>query len=152
MLVAAANEKTRLMWLGTGLWHNLSFYEYFQREHGAVFVPFSPLGRGYLSGALAGREFSGSDFRSRNPRFTPEAMAANEDAVLAPLREVAGRHGTSPAAVAIAWTTVRGEHVLPIPGTTDPGHLREDAAAADLRLTAEDLTLLDGVAAVGDRY
>lgn len=121
-------------------------------EHGAVFVPFSPLGRGYLSGALAGREFSGSDFRSRNPRFTPEAMAANEDAVLAPLREVAGRHGTSPAAVAIAWTTVRGEHVLPIPGTTDPGHLREDAAAADLRLTAEDLTLLDGVAAVGDRY
>ena len=121
-------------------------------EHGAVFVPFSPLGRGYLSGALAGREFSGSDFRSRNPRFTPEAMAANEDAVLAPLREVAGRHGTSPAAVAIAWTTVRGEHVLPIPGTTDPCHLREDAAAADLRLTAEDLTLLDGVAAVGDRY
>jgi aryl-alcohol dehydrogenase-like predicted oxidoreductase len=117
-----------------------------------VFVPFSPLGRGYLSGALAGRAFSGSDFRSRNPRFTPEAMAANEDAVLAPLREVAGRHGTSPAAVAIAWTTARGEHVLPIPGTTDPGHLREDAAAADLRLTAEDLTLLDGVAAVGDRY
>ena len=47
---------------------------------------------------------------------------------------------------------MRGEHVLPIPGTTDPGHLREDAAAADLRLTAEDLTLLDGVAAVGDRY
>ena len=76
----------------------------------------------------------------------------NEDAVLAPLREVAGRHGTSLAAVAIAWTTVRGEHVLPIPGSTDPGHLREEAAAAELRLTAEDLALLDGVVAVGDRY
>lgn len=120
--------------------------------HGAVFVPFSPLGRGYLAGTLAGRTFSAADFRSRNPRFTPEAMAANEDTVLGPLREVARRHGVSPAAVAIAWTTVRGEHVLPIPGTTDPVHLREDAAAAELRLADEDLELLDGVVATGDRY
>ena len=120
--------------------------------HGAVFVPFSPVGRGYLTGALAGRGFSAADFRSGNPRFTSEAMAANEDAVLAPLREVARRHGVSLAEVAIAWTMVRGGHVLPIPGTTDSGHLREDAAAAELRLTAEDLALLDGVVAIGGRY
>ncbi|MFI7579992.1 aldo/keto reductase [Kocuria kalidii] len=121
-------------------------------DHGAMFVPFSPLGRGYLTGGLAGRTFSASDFRSRNPRFTAEAVAANEDAVLGPLREVAHRHEASLAAVAIAWTMAPGEHVLPIPGTTDPGHLREDATAAGLRLTAEDLELLDGVVAVGDRY
>jgi aryl-alcohol dehydrogenase-like predicted oxidoreductase len=121
-------------------------------EHGAAFVPFSPVGRGYLTGALAGRTFSGSDFRSRNPRFTPEAMAANEERVLGPVREVARRHGSSPAAVAIAWTMVQGEHVLPIPGTTDPDHLREDAAAAELRLTADDLEHLAGLEAAGDRY
>ncbi|PLC12010.1 aldo/keto reductase [Kocuria flava] len=120
-------------------------------EHGAAFVPFSPLGRGYLAGALGGRAFSADDFRSRNPRFAPEAMAAQET-VLAPLREVAERHGTSPAAVAIAWTTVAGEHVVPIPGTSDLGHLREDAAAAELRLTAEDLAVLDRVAAPAPRY
>ncbi|GGG54511.1 oxidoreductase [Kocuria dechangensis] len=120
--------------------------------HGAVFVPFSPLGRGYLAGALAGRTFSASDFRSRNPRFTPEAMAANEQRVLGPIREVARRHGVSLAEVAIAWAAARGEHMLPIPGTSDPVHVREDAAAAELRLTAEDLAVLDGVEAVGDRY
>jgi aryl-alcohol dehydrogenase-like predicted oxidoreductase len=121
-------------------------------EHGAVFVPFSPLGRGYLAGALAGRTFSASDFRSRNPRFAPEAMAANEHRVLGPIREVARRHEVSLAEVAIAWTAARGEHMLPIPGTSDPVHVREDAAAAELRLTAEDLAVLDGVEAVGDRY
>jgi aryl-alcohol dehydrogenase-like predicted oxidoreductase len=121
-------------------------------EHGAVFVPFSPVGRGYLTGALAGRTFSASDFRARSPRFTPEAMAANEQRVLGPIREVARRHEVSLAEVAIAWTAARGEHMLPIPGTSDPAHVREDAAAAELRLTAEDLALLDGVEAVGDRY
>jgi aryl-alcohol dehydrogenase-like predicted oxidoreductase len=121
-------------------------------EHGAVFVPFSPVGRGYLTGALAGRTFSSSDFRARNPRFAPEAMAANEERVLGPIRAVADRHGASLAAVAIAWTTAKGEHVLPIPGTTDPGHLREDAAAAQLQLTAEDLALLGAVDPVGARY
>jgi aryl-alcohol dehydrogenase-like predicted oxidoreductase len=120
--------------------------------HGAVFVPFSPVGRGYLTGALTGRTFSASDFRARSPRFTPEAMAANEQRVLGPIREVARRHEVSLAEVAIAWTAVRGEHMLPIPGTSDPAHVREDAAAAELRLTAEDLALLDGVEAVGDRY
>jgi len=121
-------------------------------EHGAVFVPFSPVGRGYLTGALTGRTFSASDFRARSPRFTPEAMAANEQRVLGPIREVARRHEVSLAEVAIAWTAARGEHMLPIPGTSDPAHVREDAAAAELRLTAEDLALLDGVEAVGDRY
>ncbi|MFI7482623.1 aldo/keto reductase [Kocuria sp. M1R5S2] len=121
-------------------------------EHGAVFVPFSPVGRGYLTGDLAGRTFSAADFRSRNPRFTPEAVAANEDRVLGPIREVAGRHGVSLAEVAIAWTAVRGEHIVPIPGTTNPDHLRQDAAAARLRLTAEDLAVLDRVSPVGDRY
>jgi len=121
-------------------------------EHDAMFVPFSPVGRGYLTGALAGRTFSASDFRSRNPRFTPESMAANEVRVLGPIRRVAERHGVSLAEVAIAWTLAQGEHVLPIPGTSDPEHVREDAAAARLRLTAEDLAVLDGVEAVGDRY
>ena len=121
-------------------------------EHGAMFVAFSPVGRGYLTGALGGRTFSAADFRSRNPRFTPEAMAAHEPTVLGPVREVARRHGVSLAEVAIAWTTVPGDHVVPIPGTTDPGHLRQDAAAAQLRLTDDDLALLGGISADGDRY
>lgn len=121
-------------------------------EHGAMFVAFSPVGRGYLTGALAGRSFSASDFRSRNPRFAPEAMAAHEETVLGPVREVARRRGVSLAEVAIAWTTAAGDHVVPIPGTTDPEHLRQDAAAAQLRLTAEDLALLQGISADGDRY
>lgn len=121
-------------------------------DHGAMFVAFSPVGRGYLTGTLGGRTFSASDFRSRNPRFAPEAMSAHEETVLGPIREVARRHEVSLAEVAIAWTMVGGEHVLPIPGTTDPAHLREDAAAAQLRLTSEDLAVLDGVVATGARY
>lgn len=120
------------------------------RDHDAAFVPFSPVGRGYLSGRLAGRSFSDGDFRSGNPRFTPEARAANDRRILPVLEQVARKHGAAEAAVAIAWTLLperRGGSVITIPGTTDLEHLRENARAADLQLDDEDVAALDGMPA-----
>lgn len=126
------------------------------RDHAAVFVPFSPLGRGYLSGALAGRQFSPGDFRSWNPRFTDAARTANDDAVLPPIREVADKHGVPMSAVAIAWTMLpsrNGGVSLPIPGTSSVQHLAENAQAADVQLDAEDIAMLSAIpAASGERY
>lgn len=126
------------------------------RDHGAVFVPFSPVGRGYLSGALGERVFSGDDFRSRNPRFTDEARAANDDAVLPPIRSIARKHGVPMPAVAIAWTMLPGEAggvSLPIPGTTSLEHLAENARAAEIEFDQEDLMMLERLpAAFGPRY
>lgn len=120
------------------------------RDAGAVFVPFSPLGRGFLTGDLG--PVPEDDFRATHPRFQDEAKAANE-AIVEVVRTVATRHGTTPAAVALAWVLAQGEHVLPIPGTTKPKHLDANVAAASLRLTTADLTELDGVPApVGGRY
>lgn len=126
------------------------------REHAAVFVPFSPVGRSYLSGALAGRKFPEGDFRAENPRFTDQARSTNDDAVLPPIRAVADKHGVPMAAVAIAWTmlpSLDGGVSLPIPGTSSLEHLAEHAQAADLQLDTEDLEVLAAIpAASGQRY
>ena len=104
-------------------------------EHGARFVPFSPLGRGFLTGAISAASFDESDFRSNNPRFTAEAVDANQ-AIVARVREVAERVGATPAQVALAWTLAQGEHVLPIPGTKRRRYLEENLGAGDLVLSA----------------
>ena len=121
-------------------------------ERGARFVPFSPLGRGFLTGAISAASFDASDFRSNNPRFTAEAVDANQ-AIVARVREVADRVGATPAQVALAWTLAQGEHVLPIPGTKRRRYLDENLGAGDLVLSPEDLADLDALpVAEGARY
>jgi aryl-alcohol dehydrogenase-like predicted oxidoreductase len=120
--------------------------------HGAAFLPFAPLGRGFLTGALAPRDFAPGDFRRNNPRFQREAMDANA-ALVERVRAVAGRHDATPAQVALAWVLAQGDHVVPIPGTKRIERLEENVAAGELRLSAEDLAELDALpAAVGSRY
>lgn len=111
-------------------------------RNGAAFVPFSPLGRGFLTGAITHGGFDARDFRSSNPRFTDEAIASNQ-AIVTVVRRVAERHGATPAQVALAWTLAQGSHVLPIPGTKRRRYLEENVAAAALALTPDDLTELD---------
>src|SRR3954447_14804356 len=120
--------------------------------HGAAFLPFAPLGRGFLTGRLEPQKFPPGDFRKNNPRFQPEAMDANL-ALVERVKAVAERHGATPAQVALAWLLAQDEHVIPIPGTKRRSRLEENAAAAGLRLTPEDLADLDTLpAAVGSRY
>jgi len=119
--------------------------------HGAAFVPFAPLGRGFLTGTLDD-SFEPSDFRASNPRFSAAHRAANER-ILRTVRAVAERMAVQPAQVALAWVLQQGEHVVPIPGTTSVGHLLDNIAAAGLVLDAEALAALDAVpAAAGSRY
>ncbi|HEX7247686.1 MAG TPA: aldo/keto reductase [Actinomycetota bacterium] len=110
--------------------------------HGALFVPFSPLGRGFLTGTITDAGFEPGDFRASNPRFTDEAIEVNQRLVSV-VRAVAERHGATPAQVALAWTLAQGDHVLPIPGTKRIRYLEENVGAAALTLTSHDLTDLD---------
>jgi aryl-alcohol dehydrogenase-like predicted oxidoreductase len=120
--------------------------------NGAAFVPFSPLGRGFLTGAVGSGTFGADDFRARNPRFTSEAMAANQ-ALVDEVRRIAAVVGATPGQVALAWTLAQGEHIVPIPGTKRVTYLEENAAAADVQLSAADLGELDVLPpAVGERY
>lgn len=120
--------------------------------HGAAFLPFAPLGRGFLTGKLKSQRFAAGDFRKNNPRFQPEAMDANL-ALVERVRAVAARHDATPAQVALAWLLAQGEHVVPIPGTKRRARLDENAAAASLRLSEADLAELDALPrAVGERY
>jgi aryl-alcohol dehydrogenase-like predicted oxidoreductase len=121
-------------------------------HHGIAFVPFSPLGRGFLTGRLDHEQLEDDDARRRWPRFQREAMEANQRIVDA-VREVAARHEREPGQVALAWVLAQGEHVVPIPGTKRIPYLEENVAAADILLSSEDLDLLDGLPdAVGARY
>ncbi len=120
--------------------------------HGALFLPFAPLGRGFLTGALQPRTFAAGDFRKNNPRFQREAMDANQTLVET-VKGVAERRDATPAQVALAWLLAQGDHIVPIPGTKRRSRLEENAAAADLQLTAEDLAELDALPKpVGSRY
>ena len=123
---------------------------------GIAFVPFSPLGRGFLTGAVAGKEaIAPGDWRENNPRFTEENLARNR-ALLRPLEEIAQAHGRTTAQVALAWVLSRGERVIPIPGMKRRGHLDENVAATTIELTPEELARLDVAfppgAAAGERY
>lgn len=115
------------------------------REIGAAFVAFSPLGRAFLTGAL--RDVSAlepKDLRRNMPRFEPAAYAKNL-ALLPGYEAIATQLGATPAQLAIAWLLARGEHVIPIPGTTNPAHLHENLGAADLVLDAATVTQLDAL-------
>lgn len=120
-------------------------------DHGATFLAFAPLGRGFLTGTI-GSSFTPDDLRARNPRFSPNALAANRP-IVERVGVVAARHGITPAQAALAWVLAQGSHVVPIPGTKKQRWLEENAAAAHVVLDAQDLAELDAVpAAVGERY
>ncbi len=114
--------------------------------HGAAFVPFSPLGRGFLTGTIATAAFDERDFRATNPRFTEQAIEANQ-AIVTDVRAVAERVGATPTQVALAWTLAQGRHVMPIPGTKRLRYLEENVAAASVTLSSDDLAALDAVPA-----
>lgn len=118
----------------------------------AAFVPYSPLGRGFLTGRYRSSSFRSDDFRSNLPRFQADALEANLG-IVAKVEAVAERHGATAGQVALAWTLRQGEHVVPIPGTRRLARLAENAAAAELDLTADDLAELDALPApTGGRY
>jgi aryl-alcohol dehydrogenase-like predicted oxidoreductase len=125
-------------------------------ELGIGFVPFSPLGRGFLTGTVdATTEFSEGDIRSHLPRFTVEAREANL-ALVGRVRAVAERKGATPGQIALAWLLAQRPSLVPIPGTRRLSRLDENLGAAELELTADDLAELDEastqVKVVGDRY
>ncbi len=125
-------------------------------ELGIGFVPYSPLGRGFLTGAMdETTAFGGNDNRADLPRFTPDARRANRP-VVALLEEIGRQKRATPAQVALAWLLAREPWVVPIPGTTKPHRLDENIAAAALDLTPEDVRGIDAAAAKiavqGDRY
>jgi aryl-alcohol dehydrogenase-like predicted oxidoreductase len=126
------------------------------QELGIGFVPFSPLGKGFLTGKMNEQtKFDSSDFRNVVPRFTPEALKANQVFVDL-LRTVAERKGATPAQVALAWLLAQKPWIVPIPGTTKLERLEENIAAAHLDLSADDLGELDrGASQItvhGNRY
>jgi aryl-alcohol dehydrogenase-like predicted oxidoreductase len=108
-------------------------------ELGIGFVPWSPLGQGFLTGAVsAGQSFDASDIRSRFPRFTPEAMAANQP-LIALLHRLAAEKQATPAQIALAWLLAQQPFIVPIPGTRKLHRLEENMGAANLVLTADEL-------------
>jgi aryl-alcohol dehydrogenase-like predicted oxidoreductase len=125
-------------------------------ELGIGFVPFSPLGRGFLTGAIdTTTSFGEGDVRNSLPRFTQEARAANQ-ALVDGVSAVAGRNGATPGQVALAWLLSRRPWIAPIPGTTKPQRLRENTGAAAVELSDADLKELTEasarIAVAGDRY
>jgi aryl-alcohol dehydrogenase-like predicted oxidoreductase len=114
------------------------------RELGIGLVPYSPLGRGFLTGTITGDTISAGDFRHGNPRFQAEAKAQGEQAVDV-IRGIAEAHGATPGQIALAWVLSRGDDVIPIPGTKQVRYVEENVAAADLTLTDHDLATLDGI-------
>jgi aryl-alcohol dehydrogenase-like predicted oxidoreductase len=123
---------------------------------GIGFVPFAPLGKGFLTGKItADTSFAKDDFRSIVPRFTPEAREANQAFVDLLARVAASRQAT-PAQVALAWLLAQRPWIVPIPGTTKLHRLEENLAAAQLELTPDELAqIADGLASiqvVGERY
>jgi aryl-alcohol dehydrogenase-like predicted oxidoreductase len=123
------------------------------RELGIGFVPYSPLGRGYLTGSLKVDALEADDWRRTNPRFSPENAAKNE-ALVDIVRHVATRRNATPAQVALAWVLAQGQDVVPIPGTKRVHYLEDNVGALNLTLTDDDLRDLAGLAgqAAGDRY
>ncbi len=123
------------------------------RELGIGFVPYSPLGRGFLTGALRSLDdLDESDFRRYQPRFQGDNLADNV-AIVEVIDELASAKGCTPGQIALAFVHAAGRDVAPIPGTKRRSYLEENVAALDVELTEEDLAVLDAVApAKGDRY
>jgi len=123
------------------------------QEQGIAFLPFSPLGRGFLTGRFSSfDDLPQDDFRRGLPRFQQDALRTNL-AIVGRVRDIAERAGATPAQVALAWVLAQGRHVVPIPGTKTPKYLAENAGAADIRLSAAALAELDALPAPeGTRY
>jgi aryl-alcohol dehydrogenase-like predicted oxidoreductase len=108
-------------------------------ELGIGFVPFSPLGKGFLTGKIdESTKFDSTDFRNIVPRFTPEARKANQ-AVVDLIRRIGERKKATPAQIALAWLLAQKPWIVPIPGTTKPARLEENIGAVSVELTPEDL-------------
>jgi aryl-alcohol dehydrogenase-like predicted oxidoreductase len=115
-------------------------------ELGIGFVPFSPLGRGFLTGKIdESTTFASTDFRNVVPRFTPEARKANK-ALVDSLAAIAARKNATPAQLALAWLLAQKPWIVPIPGTTNLQRLEENTGAAAIRLTSDDLREIDSAA------
>jgi aryl-alcohol dehydrogenase-like predicted oxidoreductase len=115
-------------------------------ELGIGLVPYSPLGKGFLTGAMdAATTFDSSDFRSRLPRFTPEALKANQ-ALIDLLGQIAKRKNATSAQIALAWLLAQKPWIVPIPGTTKLHRLDENLGAVNVQLTAEDLRDIESAA------
>lgn len=115
------------------------------RELGVGFVPYSPLGRGFLTGKITDPSlFAADDFRRNLPRFQAETMRKNQQ-LLDRLQEVAGRYDATLAQMALAWVMSKGEDIVPIPGARKINHLRDNAAAADIMLSPEDILTIDRI-------
>ena len=115
------------------------------REAGAGLVPYSPLGRGLLTGALPAGPFAAGDFRAADPRFGGENLERNL-ALVGELTRIAGEHGVTTGQLALAWLLAQGPDVVPIPGTRNQARVAENAAAAGVRLSGADLAALEAVA------
>jgi len=125
-------------------------------ELGIGVVPYSPLGRGYLTGKVdENTTFDSSDIRSKNPRFTPEAIRANR-VVIDLLESIASEKGGTPAQIALAWLLAQKPWIVPIPGSRKVERLDENLGAVTIELTSEDRRRIDealsGITVVGDRY
>ena len=126
------------------------------RELGIGFVPYSPLGRGFLTGRFKSPEdFPEDDFRRNHPRFTGENFERNIELVHE-LERMAADKGCTAAQLALAWVLAQGEDVVPIPGTKHVRYLEENVGAVEVELTGDELRILDEAfpagAAAGDRY
>ncbi|MCL3998952.1 aldo/keto reductase [Streptomyces lavenduligriseus] len=124
------------------------------RELGIGFVPYSPLGRGFLAGRFAStEELDQNDYRRTNPRFTDANLAANLR-LAEKVKEIAAEKDVTPAQLAIAWVLAQGEDLVPIPGTKRRTYLEQNAAATDIELTADDLARIDAELPepAGERY
>jgi aryl-alcohol dehydrogenase-like predicted oxidoreductase len=126
------------------------------RELGIGFVPYSPLGRGFLAGAVSGQgAMADNDFRRFMPRFKGEALEKNLSLVET-LTRIAAQKGRTPAQLALAWLLSQGDDIAPIPGTTKAQRLAENAQAVDIRLTADELAAIEAAvpetAVEGARY
>ena len=125
-------------------------------ELGIGFVPYSPLGKGFLTGAMGkDTRFGEGDFRASVPRFSPEAMAKNQ-ALVDLLKRVAEEKGATPAQIALAWLLAQRPYIVPIPGTTKLHRLEENIGAAAIQLSAADLSAIEkaaaGISIAGERY
>jgi aryl-alcohol dehydrogenase-like predicted oxidoreductase len=121
------------------------------RELGIGIVPFSPLGRGFLTGRITSvDDLAERDMRRNHPRFRGEAFDANQSSVDV-VRDLAEQRGGTPGQVAIAWLLAKGLDVVPIPGTKRIAYLEENLGAVDVALSADDIARLDAISAIGER-
>ncbi|MGV8899390.1 MAG: aldo/keto reductase [Burkholderiaceae bacterium] len=126
------------------------------RKLGIGFVPYSPLGRGFLTGAITSPEqFAEDDYRRHSPRFQGENFSKNL-ALVDKVKELATRNGCTPGQLALAWVLAQGDDIVPIPGTKRRSYLEENVKAIDVKLSQDDLAALDAIfpfgAATGERY